>query len=66
MQSLTNPSYQKSPQANADMLAVLSGENIYIVYPNGAVEAIAFALLDRLQNKKLLANCLVWGDLATL
>lgn len=66
MQTFTNHSYQKSQNPNADIWAVLSGENIYIVYPNGAVEAIAFALLDRLQHKKLLANCLVWGDLSTL
>jgi hypothetical protein len=45
-------------------LAVLSGDSIYIVYPNGKVEAIASQFLERSRIKTLLHRCQVWGDLA--
>ncbi|MCT7963129.1 hypothetical protein NG799_09370 [Laspinema sp. D1] len=47
-----------------NLLAVLSGDSIYIVYPNGKVEAIASQFLERSRIKTLLQRCQVWGDLA--
>ncbi len=45
-------------------MAIVSGENIYIVYPTGTVSAIKKSLTDCLKIKELLAHCDFWGDLA--
>jgi hypothetical protein len=46
-------------------MAIVSGENIYIIYPTGTVSKIKKSLANSLQIKKILDNCDFWGDLAT-
>lgn len=46
-------------------IAIVSGENIYVIYPTGTVSAIKKSLVYPLKIKQLLAKCDFWGDLAT-
>jgi hypothetical protein len=55
---------QDSLTSSENLLAVLSGDSIYLVYPNGKVEAIASQVLQRSRMKQILQTCQVWGDLA--
>ncbi len=65
---MSTVTYQSNPKTSADdhpPMAIVSGENIYIVHPTGAVSAIEKTFTDSLEVKQLLANCDFWGDLAT-
>jgi len=46
-------------------IAIVSGDNIYIVDPSGSVSAIKKSGQNSLKTKQLLARCYFWGDLAT-
>jgi hypothetical protein len=50
---------------NSDPIAIVSGDNIYVVYSTGAVSAIKKSFIHSLKTKELLARCDFWGDLAT-
>lgn len=49
------------PPINKQPTAVLSGNLIHILYPNGEVEAIATDLMGYIKSKLPLDNCTVWG-----
>lgn len=61
--SYTHLIEQEPLTAKKTPVAIVSGENIYILHPNGKVEAIAADLMHRSQTKHLLENCLFWGDI---
>lgn len=50
---------------NSAPIAIVSGDNIYVVYPTGVVSAIGKSFIHSLKTKQLLARCDFWGDLAT-
>lgn len=56
---------EKVSSDNSAPMAIVSGENIYIVYPTGSVSAIKKSLAHSLKTKQLLARCNFWGDLTT-
>lgn len=65
---MSTVTYQSNPKTSSDdnpPIAIVSGENIYIVYSTGTVSAIKKTFTDSLQIRQLLANCDFWGDLAT-
>jgi hypothetical protein len=61
---LTRSVFPQPVREKDNPLAILSGENIYVVYPNGKVEAIAVQLAHHSPIEKLLQRCQFWGDLA--
>ncbi|MCU0543834.1 MAG: hypothetical protein MUE44_16925 [Oscillatoriaceae cyanobacterium Prado104] len=47
-------------------IAIVSGDLIHIVYPNGEIEAATLEQIDRRQTKAALDKCIVWGRIGEL
>lgn len=47
-------------------IAIVSGELIHIVYPNGEIETATLEQIDRRQTKAALDKCIVWGRIGEL
>jgi hypothetical protein len=47
-------------------IAIVSGDLIHIIYPNGEIEAATLEQIDRRQTKAALDKCVIWGRIGEL
>ncbi|NJK65634.1 MAG: hypothetical protein HC789_01275 [Microcoleus sp. CSU_2_2] len=60
MQNFNFP-IKNSNSCQENPIAIVSGNIIHILYPNGELKAATAEQIDRLQTKTSLDKCLVWG-----
>jgi hypothetical protein len=51
----------KNSNCQEQPIAIVSGNIIHILYPNGELKAATTEQIERLQTKTTLDKCLVWG-----
>ncbi|MGL5061277.1 MAG: hypothetical protein ACRC62_14990 [Microcoleus sp.] len=57
---------KNSRHSQENPIAIVSGDLIHIIYPNGEIEAATLEQIDRRQTKAALDKCLVWGRIGEL